>query len=118
MSGGRFDYKQFQLNQLADDIERIIKKNGVTLDLNEARVDKPWITRSMVEEDPSILTEYNYKPETLQKFKDAYRLLRTAFIYLHRIDWMISDDDSEGTFHQRLKTDLEALDYEIKMKQL
>lgn len=50
-----------------------------------------------------------YTIETLQEFETAAKLLRKAFIYAHRIDWLLSGDDGEDTFHERLKKDLEEL---------
>jgi hypothetical protein len=28
MSGGHFDYKQWHINQIADDVEKLIERNG------------------------------------------------------------------------------------------
>lgn len=32
--------------------------------------------------------------------------LKLANIYLHRIDWLLSGDDGEDSFHSRLKEEL------------
>lgn len=32
-----------------------------------------------------------------------------AAIYVQRIDWLLSDDDGEDNFHERLKEELDAL---------
>jgi len=83
MSGGYFDYKQFELQQIADNIEQIVLENA----------DQDWDCR--------------YKHETIEKFNKAINLLREAYVYVQRIDWLISGDDSENTFHNRLKEQLE-----------
>lgn len=51
----------------------------------------------------------DYTPETLQEFRSAIHQLRKAAIYAQRVDWLISGDDGEDTFHKRLKEDLEKL---------
>lgn len=87
MSGGKFNYAQFQLVMIADDIEHRVRVNDVT-------------------------DEWGYRPgyseETLEQFRIAERKLREAYIYVQRIDWLLSGDDGEDTFHKRLKKDLEA----------
>ena len=83
MSGGRFDYKQFELQRIADDIEQLIVDSEETDD---------W--------------DYKYKDYTIEEFRNAVYLLRRAYIYVQRIDWLSCGDDSEDTFHKRLKTQL------------
>ena len=51
----------------------------------------------------------DYSPETLQEFRNAIHQLRKAAIYAQRVDWLISGDDGEDSFHRRLKEDLEKL---------
>jgi len=36
-------------------------------------------------------------------------ILRQAHVYAQRIDWLVSGDDGEDSFHRRLKHDLEKL---------
>jgi wyosine [tRNA(Phe)-imidazoG37] synthetase (radical SAM superfamily) len=86
MSGGMFDYKQYELQQIADDIEQHI-------------VDREEIN-----------WDYKYKDETIAEFKRAVEMLRRAYIYVQRIDWLVSADDSESTFHKRLNQQLKEYD--------
>lgn len=51
----------------------------------------------------------DYTPETIQEFKNGIVVLKRASIYAQRIDWLISGDDSENTFHKRLEQDLGKL---------
>ena len=53
---------------------------------------------------------YGYSPETIAKFKIARMSLLLAQIYVQRIDWLVSGDDGEDSFHSRLDADFEALD--------
>lgn len=84
MSGGAFNYKDFHINDIADQIEEFIRDN----------------------EDRS---EYRYSEATIQRFREAVKLLREAGVYVHRIDWLVSGDDGEDSFHKRLERDLERL---------
>jgi hypothetical protein len=82
MSGGHFDYKQFELQRLADAIEQLALDNAT----------QNW-------DEP-------YSPETIAEFNEAVRLLRRAYIYVQRIDWLVSCDDNEATFNKRLHAQL------------
>lgn len=48
----------------------------------------------------------DYTEETLQEFRRGIAILKRASIYARRIDWLLSGDDGEDTFHKRLKTEL------------
>lgn len=111
MSGGAFDYSQYQIGRIAEEVKDVIVKNKVEVPID--RIDK-WC----VEEDGTIPEwakyYYNLDDETIAKFKEGYRKLREAYIYAQRIDWLLSGDDGEKEFHKRLKQDLEELDTELQ----
>jgi hypothetical protein len=92
MSGGAFDYWQYHISQIADQIEGYIVNN------NDLSLDE-WGTPRGRE----------YSPETVKRFKEGLFALRLAFIYAQRIDWLISGDDGENTFHQRLNRELDEI---------
>jgi hypothetical protein len=85
MSGGHFDYKQHHIRDIADEIERVIAKNIETE------------------------SEYKFEDKTIAMFREGVKALRVAETYAHRIDWLLSGDDGEGTFWQRLKADLKEI---------
>jgi hypothetical protein len=91
MSGGHFNYSQYQIMEMADQIEYLIRTNDCTDD------DDEW------NQGP------RYTPETIEQFKKGARALREAFIYAHRIDWLVCSDDGEETFHKRLADELRSL---------
>jgi hypothetical protein len=91
MSGGRFDYKQYQITEIIDVIEQEI------IDNNSDPIPKEWF-------EP-----HNYSEETIAEFRKGIDLLRQAQVYAQRIDWLLSCDDGEEQFHQRLKKDLSKL---------
>ena len=49
-------------------------------------------------------------PEVLEEFKKGLKILKTAAIYAQRIDWLLSGDDGEQSFKERLKEDLDELE--------
>lgn len=81
MSGGYFDYAQFHITKIVDDIEHVL----------DTRSD-------------------DYPSEVLQRFREAVVVLRRAESYAHRIDWLLSGDDSEKSFLERLREDLEEVE--------
>ncbi len=49
---------------------------------------------------------HEYSDETFEKFEEALVTLKKAHIYTQRIDWLLSGDDGEYNFHERLKEEL------------
>lgn len=86
MSGGHFDYKQYNLDYIADEVEQLILTNNST-ELNE------W----------GDTKGRHYSDKTIVEFKNALHFLRLAKIYAQRIDWLVSGDDGEDSFHSRLQ---------------
>lgn len=54
--------------------------------------------------------------ETINAMKEAYRQMRIAEIYATRVDWMMSGDDSEESFRERIKGDLAEFEKEYATK--
>ena len=88
MSGGHFNYEQYKIEQIADDVQSLIDNNDTVNEFGGAN---------------------GYSPETLKEFENAVKALRIAFVYAHRIDWLESGDDGEETFHKRLKQGLDDI---------
>lgn len=92
MSGGHFDYDQYKIGYIADSIEQLILTN-----------------------DDKTLNEWGgqkgrgYSPETIARFRDAIEALKAAQIFAQRVDWLVSCDDGEDNFHQRLNDELGQL---------
>jgi hypothetical protein len=77
MSGGHFSFNQYQIKQIADEIEDLVLKNP-----------------------------YGYSTATILEMEEAVNLLDKAFVYAQRIDWLVSGDDSEEIFQSRLAKEL------------
>lgn len=86
MSGGYFDYIQYRIQDIYEEIERYLDEN-----------------------ESVISEEERYSERTLAEFRKAVEILKQAEVYAQRIDWLLSGDDGEEDFHERLKKDLEEL---------
>ena len=84
MSGGYFDYNQFRIDQVAEDIERLI------LD-NEDETPNEWGDKK----------GNFFGPEIIAKFEEAARTLRRAAAMTQRVDWLVSGDDGPESFLRR-----------------
>lgn len=89
MSGGYFDYQQWHLEDIAESIKTVILNNE-SKELDEWGHEKG----------------HHLPPDIIEHCKKAEALLRTAFIYVQRIDWLLSGDDGEESFRKRLKQEL------------
>lgn len=89
MSGGHFNYKQYQISEIAEDIKKLIATN------NDESLN-----------DYGEKTGRFYSKETIAQFEKGEKILRVAAIYAQRIDWLVSGDDSEASFHLRLNREL------------
>lgn len=52
---------------------------------------------------------HDWGEETLTEFRRAVAVLKQTRVYVQRIDWLLSGDDGEESFHERLKEELEKL---------
>lgn len=78
MSGGHWDYFQFKISNVLEDLEDI-------------QTASEHCDYTDLERDINILKNH----------------LELAKIYMHRLDWLLSDDDGVESYHTRLKEDLE-----------
>lgn len=54
--------------------------------------------------------------ETIERMKEAYRKVREAAVYAERMDYLLSGDDGEEDYAERLEEELKDLGKEIKDK--
>ena len=60
MSGGHFDYNQYKIGYIADEVEQLIERNG-------KEIPKEY------RDDWSGTNYYEYPPEVIEKFKRVLR---------------------------------------------
>lgn len=87
MSGGTFEYKQRELLNFVEELDTYFK--------------------IYEQEEPD---EIPY--EVYNKYNEAQKILKTAYIYMQRFDWLFAGDDGYESFLKRLKEDLKELDRE------
>lgn len=113
MSGGHFEYRQYYISDIYCSIEEYL--DGRELD----ECDIEWYIKEhfITDEEAEYIRKHHrtipnqneFSEETLAEFKKAVHILKQAEIYAQRIDWLLSGDDGEESFHERLKEELEKL---------
>jgi predicted nucleotidyltransferase len=102
MSGGYFEYNQYKLEVMAEEIESFIENNN----------------KSHTNIYGEIKEAHNLDSETIEKFKEtAYNLRRTRDM-VQRIDWLLSSDDSEDSFKKGWEKEIPSPWIQIKENKL
>ncbi len=112
MSGGHFDYNQYKIQEIADEVEQLIFDNGREKTPQELKQES-WRDADWYEKYPEDLYYYKYPDEVIKKFKQGLEYLKKAAIYTQRIDWLVSGDDGEESFIERLNKDLKELEIKV-----
>ena len=86
MSGGYFDYNQYKIDEIIQQMADLIREQKYPITQDEK--------------------ECALSDETIKEFETALKYLQLASVYTQRVDWLVSGDDGEDTFHERLKEDL------------
>ena len=113
MSGGYYEYAQYHINDITNAIEEYI--NGYSLD--EEDINDYIKSRWLEDKEKEYIRKnkhtkpnpFDYNKETIKELKKGLAILRKAYIYAQRIDWLLSGDDGEESFHKRLKEELDNL---------
>lgn len=114
MSGDHFESNYvYHIEDIADRIEDYLY--GHELDDCEVRdfihdcTDNDEPTEYAINHHHTMPNCFGYRFLTLQELKRAVRYLRKAAIYAQRADYLLSGDDSEEAFRERLRHDLDDL---------
>lgn len=113
MSGGYFDYQYYHFDCIAEDIEEYIighelDEDDVKRYINDRDLDdseKEYIRNNK----HTIPNRCEYKEEVVEKMKEGLSVIRKAYVYAKRIDYLLSGDDGEESFLRRLENDLKTL---------
>ena len=90
MSGGHFDYKQYAIQNCADEVNTLIDNNDST-------------RKTKYGDDVG----FHYPKEIIDKFVETAFCLKRASAMLQRVDWLVSGDDGEESFLQRWKEEIQ-----------
>jgi hypothetical protein len=115
MSGGRFEYDQYKIRYIADDVDKEIRRNGRKKTDQEIK-DEGWHDPDWYEKYPEDRFYYKYPDEVIKEFERGYYILRLAEIYAQRIDWLLSGDDGDDSFIRRLAEEKEILKKEYHVR--
>ena len=105
MSGGAFDYNQYKIREIWEDIQRELDKQGK----EKSKEDLKYYPEEYLEKYPEDRFNPVYRDDVQRIFKDGIELLKEAEIYAQRIDWYLSGDDDEDSLVSRLQSDLDEL---------
>lgn len=81
MSGGHFDYIQHRIRDVACELRTLV-------------------------EGSRLFDDDSYPGEVIDKLAECACITELAALYIHRVDWLLSGDDSEETFIKRTDSDL------------
>ena len=85
MSGGHFYHIQYRMEDIAAEIDRLVDENDST-------------EKDSFGEDIG----YHFPPQIIERFRQAAYTIRQAQEMTQRIDWLVSGDDGEESFHVSL----------------
>ena len=105
MSGGAFEYKQFHIKQIAEEIQSELDNQGKERDLNEWQGSSEYY-----EKYPEERFEITYPKEIQDRMSEAVKVLEIAYIYAQRVDRYLSGDDGEESFLSRLEQELKDVE--------
>ena len=108
MSGGAFNYDQYKIGYMVDQIEETVVKNGVEKTPEDLK-NEGWRDPDWYKKYPEDLFHYKYPDEVIETMKEGIEVLKRAQIYAQRIDWLLSGDDGEESFLRRLQEELNEL---------
>lgn len=104
MSGGTFDYKQYELGRIADEIQERLDQQGKEIPRRER-----YLQDEHYEKYPEDRLYPTYSQKVQERFKEAIKVILIAKVYIHRVDYFLAGDDGEDSFLRNLKNDLKKL---------
>ena len=111
MSGGKFSYKQWHIDNIANQIEQEVILSGKPI----PKQNWSYYERQEFEETHKPPMNYAYPDSILRRMEEAVYALRAAAIYAQRVDYLLSGDDGEESFEERLSKELSELNSKSKM---
>ena len=116
MSGGYFNYQQYHIVDIAGSIDDYIYGHQFDDDIIDKLKSLRTCGHELTSEDEYIIEHGRsmpnpdgYTPETLEELKRGLAVMRMAYVYAQQIDWLLSADYDEETFHMMLEKELDGL---------
>ena len=102
MSGGAFEYSQYKIRDIHEEIQSRLERMGKELPKEQLR----YFDKDYLDKYPEERFYADESEEVKKIFKEGIEILKRAEIYAQRIDWFLSGDDGEDSLIRRLKDDL------------
>lgn len=113
MSGGHFDYMQYHISEIADSLENYLDGKPIEDEDIDYVIDEDYYTQDeenyIRDNKHTIPNRYGFYKETVDEMREGLKVLRKAAVYAQRIDWLLSGDDDEETFKERLNEELRKI---------
>ncbi len=103
MSGGHWEYLQYKLSDIYNELEEKIADQGKEIPEKERL---PFYDKEYYERYPEEKYYTTYPKEVEKIFLDAIEIIKKAEIYMQRIDWYLSGDDGDESLISRLDEEL------------
>lgn len=108
------EHQRYKVHEDMREVSEIIddgyKKSFYAVDYNDIRYDvSEWVGEHYYNENGDELYYHDFTPQTIEEFRKAVKILKQAYVYAQRIDYLLSDDDCEESFHKRLQEELAKL---------
>ena len=84
MSGGHWEYLQYRFFDVAEDVKKLIEKNGKEKTKEELK-EESWRDNDWYEKYPEDKFHYKYPDEVIEEFKKGADAILKAQVYMQRI---------------------------------
>lgn len=102
MSGGHYEYKYFQLQQLADDIESDFLNDGLYEDIDYTLSSNDNQIKNTIKYDRLSDANIDQKNIILKEIKSLIQDLRKCSLRAKELEWYLSGDTGATSYLERL----------------
>jgi hypothetical protein len=104
MSGGHFQNINYRIEEILEELNNLIQKNGLKKTQEEIKDENYPI--DWMEKYPEDEYHYKYSDDVINEFQNAIEIIGKADIYIKQIDYLLSGDTSEETFKENITKEL------------
>lgn len=110
--------RNYGINHIHMD-DKVFRSTNLFMSGTEETFPIPWlytIHHCVYDHYPYDADVLELNEETIETMKQAYLQIRKAYVYVQRVDWMLSGDDGEDDLQTRLKEELDEVQQEFNNK--
>lgn len=108
MSGEYFDYKEGHIENVSEKLVQLLRLHDYEGVLTPEAIEDFFHLLDDPIYDQEVI--FTLESSTLLKMKKALHYLHIAQIYAESVSYLMSGDDDEESFHERLAEDLDVLE--------